>query len=123
MTSLLFSVLAATSLAATGIGAIGDTRSAQSLPSAQLVVAPAHPASTGNLHPVNRLADATPDSPGFYEAEKEKCERHGGHWDEKKMRCHHNPFVYFIGAATVGGFIYAMTSRGGTPSGQEPVSN
>lgn len=124
MTTLLFSVLAASGLVAAGVGAPAETRSAQSLPSEHLVVPAPHPASTGNFLNVNRLADAAPDNSGSDQSAKAECERSGGHWDDSKSSCRRRGAwpVWAIGAGTTGGLIYALLSGDG-PAGQLPISH
>jgi hypothetical protein len=121
MSNVLLSVLAATSLVTAGVPS--ETRSAQALPAEHLVVPPAHPNSSGNFQYVNRLADPTPGNSWSDQPPEVRCRHHGGHWNAEKQKCEPNAFIYIIGAATLGGFIYAMTSRGGSSNGPLPISN
>ncbi len=123
MTTVLFSVLAATSLAAAGVGVPSETRSAQSLPNDHLVVATMNPAS-GKFHGVNRMSDASPRNGEWDHTDKRACDEHHWQWDDKRSRCHRDLIpVFLIGAGTTAGLIYALTSHDDTPSGQRPISN
>ena len=81
MTFHLIGLLSAAALAATGLGATGETRSAQSLPAQNLAVAQSAAGSSGKLHSVKHLADASDPS------DEGSCERGGGHWDNGRSRC------------------------------------
>lgn len=125
MTTLLFSVLAATSLIAAGTTAPGETRSAQSLPAAQLMVPSVQPAGSNHAVPITRLADAAQDSAAADDANgddtgKAACRRKHGHWNPTKLRCAVLWPTALIGAATGAGLGYALAS-GGDSGG--PVSH
>ncbi len=123
MTTLLFSVLAATSLATAGVAAPSETRSAQSLPSDNLVSSSMNSSATGKFHGVSRLADGGPSS-GWDHSDRSLCNSHHWYWDNKVGRCHKNALpMYIIGAGAAGGFIYALSSRGDSSSGQSSVSH
>jgi len=79
MTFQLIGLLSAAALAATGLGAAGETRSAQSLPAQNLALVQS-PASSGKVA-VKHLADASDSS------DEGSCERGGGHWDNEHSRC------------------------------------
>ena len=81
MSFQLIGLLSAAALAATGLGATGETRSAQSLPVQDLAMAQSAAGSSGKLHAVNHLADASDSS------DEGACEHHGGVWDNDHSRC------------------------------------
>jgi hypothetical protein len=118
---MFLSVLAATSLVTAG--ATGEIRSAQSLPAEHLAVPVAHANSAGNFNTVNHLADASAGGSWSDQPPEIQCKHRFGHWSAKAQKCETNPAVYIIGGAALGGFIYAMTSRGGSPNGANPISN
>jgi hypothetical protein len=119
MSNVLLSVLAATSLVTAG--AASEIRPAQSLPVEHLVVPTAHANSAANFNTVNRLADTAADA-GSGPSPEDRCKHRLGHWDAKDEKCKAGPAVYIIGGATLGGFIYALTSRGDSSNGANPIS-
>ncbi len=120
MSNVLLSVLDATSLVTAG--ATSEIRSSQSLPVEHLAVPVAHANSSANLNTVNRLADTAPGGSWSDQPAEIQCKHRFGHWSVKAQKCETNPVVYIIGAGALGGFIYAMTSRGGSSNGQNPIS-
>jgi hypothetical protein len=80
MTFQLIGLLSAAALAATGLGATDETRSAQSLPAQNLAVAQSATGAAGKLHAVRHLADASGPS------DEGSCEHDGGHWDNDHCR-------------------------------------
>jgi hypothetical protein len=121
MTTLLLSVLAATSLVAAGVGN-SETRSVQALPADHLVTAPAHATGKGNFHRISRMTDASPATWDY--AKRKDCDEHKKEWNVAQRNCHRtSPVVYIIGGATIGGIVYSFTSREDPSTGQDPVSN
>lgn len=114
MTFQLLSVLSAAALAATGLGAPGETRSAQSLPAENLALAQAPAGSTGKFHTVKHLADAPSD-----QSDEGKCKREREDADGHKRRCRKGGWWMdtgsrlLIGAGTVSGLVYAVSQGGG----------
>ena len=125
MTIQLFSMLAAAALTVTGSGTASETRSAQSLPAQNLVLAPVPAGSAGKLHPTSHLADAASDP-----TDQGNCERSAGHWDRKRLRCRRGGWWYgssgaqlLIGGGTIAGIIYALTETGSRSGPGQSVSN
>lgn len=122
MSSLLFSAIAATILATAGFGAPAEIRSAQALPVEHMAAAHQPATAPSQFHGVNRLADSAPENAESDQTNKSKCERDGGRWDADShhRKCKraglfwwNNVAVDLIGAGTLGGFIYALTSGDG----------
>ena len=123
MTSLVFSVIAATSLVTAAVGAPGETRSAQSLPNDNLAASAAHSPATGKFQKVNRLADGSYNG-DWDHTDKVQCDFHHWHWYTKEKRCRRTPAaLWFIGAATAAGLGYALASRDDSHSNQAPMSH
>jgi hypothetical protein len=126
MTTMLLSVFAAASLVL-GVAGSSETRSAQALPAEHLVVAPVHASPSAGAHGLSRLADTPADNAGDPKSGKRTCAGRGSQQTKDKFRCPpgiwNSPSTYIIGSGTVGGIIYAITSRDGSSSGQHSISN
>ena len=117
----LLSVLSAAVLAAAGSGAADETRSAQSFPVQNLIVAQAPAGSDGKLRSVRHLTAAASD-----QSDESRCERNHGYWDNKQLRCLARKGGWWsdtgarllIGAGAVAGIAVAVSG-----SGHQSVSN